>query len=94
MYQKPIEVLAREIHYEPLPQEVRAVIVAATAKGNKFLGDRGATLNEASGNVSAVQESYQLPRSSPRLARLLPAFALLVERVAQNAERDRERHRA
>jgi hypothetical protein len=33
MYKRPIEVLAREIHYEPLPQEVRAVIVAAWVRG-------------------------------------------------------------
>jgi hypothetical protein len=29
MYKKPIEVLAREVHYEPLPAEVRAVVIAA-----------------------------------------------------------------
>jgi hypothetical protein len=29
MYKKPIEVLAREVHYEPLSAEVRTVIIAA-----------------------------------------------------------------
>lgn len=29
MYKKPIEVLAKEVHYEPIPAEVRAVIIAA-----------------------------------------------------------------
>jgi hypothetical protein len=29
MYRKPVEVLAREIHYEPLPAKVRAVVIAA-----------------------------------------------------------------
>jgi hypothetical protein len=33
MYKKPIEVLAREIHYEPLPGEVRAVVIAAWTRG-------------------------------------------------------------
>jgi hypothetical protein len=28
MYRKPLEVLAREIHYEPLPAEVRTVVIA------------------------------------------------------------------
>jgi hypothetical protein len=33
MYKKPIELLAREIHYDPLPGEVRAVVVAAWQRG-------------------------------------------------------------
>jgi hypothetical protein len=33
LYRKPIEMLAKEIHYEPLPGEVRAVIVAAWTRG-------------------------------------------------------------
>jgi hypothetical protein len=33
MYKKPIELLAREIHYEPLPGEVRAVAIAAWTRG-------------------------------------------------------------
>src|ERR1700735_4716089 len=33
LYKKPIEVLAREIHYEPLPPEVRMVIIAAWKRG-------------------------------------------------------------
>jgi hypothetical protein len=33
MYKKPIDALAREIHYEPLPPEVRAVIIAAWMRG-------------------------------------------------------------
>jgi hypothetical protein len=28
-YKKPIEVLAREVHYEPLPGQVREVVIAA-----------------------------------------------------------------
>ena len=33
MYKKPIEVLAREIRYEPLPPEMRAIILAAWTRG-------------------------------------------------------------
>jgi hypothetical protein len=33
MYKKPAELIAREIRYEPLPPEMRAVIVAAWARG-------------------------------------------------------------
>jgi hypothetical protein len=33
MYKKPIEVLAREVHYEPLPREVRAIVIAAWQRG-------------------------------------------------------------
>jgi hypothetical protein len=29
MYKKPIEVLAREVHYEPSPPEIRAAIISA-----------------------------------------------------------------
>ena len=33
MYKKPLEVLAREVHYEPLPGEVRAIVIAAWQRG-------------------------------------------------------------
>jgi hypothetical protein len=33
MFKKPIDVLAREIHYEPLPDEIRAVIIASWRRG-------------------------------------------------------------
>jgi hypothetical protein len=33
MYKKPIEVLAREVHYEPLPLEVCAVVIAEWTRG-------------------------------------------------------------
>jgi hypothetical protein len=33
MYKKPVEVLAREIHYEPLPPEVRTIVIAALTRG-------------------------------------------------------------
>lgn len=33
MYKKPVEVLAREIHYGPLPGKVRAVVIAAWQRG-------------------------------------------------------------
>jgi hypothetical protein len=33
MYKKPIEVLAREIHNDPLPDDVRTVIIAAWSRG-------------------------------------------------------------
>jgi hypothetical protein len=33
LYKKPIEVLAREIHYQPLAPEVRMVIIAAWKRG-------------------------------------------------------------
>jgi hypothetical protein len=33
MYKKPLEVLAREVHYKPLPAEVRAVVIAAWTRG-------------------------------------------------------------
>jgi hypothetical protein len=29
IYKKPIEIIAKEIHYEPLPDEIRAVIIAS-----------------------------------------------------------------
>jgi hypothetical protein len=29
MFKKPVEGLAKEIHYEPLPPEARAVVIAA-----------------------------------------------------------------
>ena len=36
MYKKPIAELAREIHYDPLPDEVRTVIIAAWSRGGCF----------------------------------------------------------
>jgi hypothetical protein len=33
MYKKPLEVLAREVRYEPFPIEVRAVVIAAWQRG-------------------------------------------------------------
>jgi len=33
MYRKPIELLAKEVHYEPLAPEVRAIVIAAWARG-------------------------------------------------------------
>jgi hypothetical protein len=33
MYEKPIELIAKEIHYEPLPDEIRAVIIASWKRG-------------------------------------------------------------
>lgn len=33
MYKKPIDEIARTIHYEPLPGEVRAVVIAAWQRG-------------------------------------------------------------
>jgi hypothetical protein len=33
MYRKPLEVLAREIHYDPLPPEVRVAVIAAWTRG-------------------------------------------------------------
>ena len=33
MYKKPVEMIAREIHYEPLPDEMRAVIIASWKRG-------------------------------------------------------------
>jgi hypothetical protein len=33
MYKKPVELLAKEIRYEPLPPEVRMVIIAAWTRG-------------------------------------------------------------
>jgi hypothetical protein len=33
MYRKPIEEIAKSIHYEPLPDEVRTVIIAAWRRG-------------------------------------------------------------
>jgi hypothetical protein len=33
MYKKPIEAIAREIHYDPLPEDVRTVIIAAWMRG-------------------------------------------------------------
>jgi hypothetical protein len=33
MYKKPLEVLAREVHYEPLPIEVRAIVIATWQRG-------------------------------------------------------------
>jgi hypothetical protein len=33
MYKKPIEMLAKEIHYDPLPTEVRVAVIAAWTRG-------------------------------------------------------------
>jgi hypothetical protein len=33
LYKKPIEEIAKTIHYEPLPGEVRAVVIAAWSRG-------------------------------------------------------------
>jgi hypothetical protein len=33
MYRKPIDVIAREFQYDPLPAEVRAVVIAAWTRG-------------------------------------------------------------
>jgi hypothetical protein len=33
LYKKPVEALAREIRYEPLPADVRAVVIAAWVRG-------------------------------------------------------------
>jgi hypothetical protein len=33
MYKKPLEVLASEVHYESLPGEVRAIVIAAWQRG-------------------------------------------------------------
>jgi hypothetical protein len=33
MHKKPVEVLAREVHYEPLPSEVRTIVIAAWTRG-------------------------------------------------------------
>ena len=34
MYKKPIEAMVREIHYEPLPPEIRIAIIAAWRRGS------------------------------------------------------------
>jgi hypothetical protein len=34
MYKKPIELLAKEVHYGPLPQEIRVAIIAAWRRGS------------------------------------------------------------
>jgi hypothetical protein len=34
IYKKPIEAVAKEIHYEPLASDVRAVIIAAWMRGS------------------------------------------------------------
>jgi hypothetical protein len=36
IYEKPIESLAKEIHYEPVPNEVRAVVIAAWTRGGSL----------------------------------------------------------
>jgi hypothetical protein len=33
LYKKPVEALAREIRYDPLPEEARAVVIAAWQRG-------------------------------------------------------------
>src|SRR5579862_4414616 len=33
MYKKPIEELAKQVHYEPLPREVRVAVIAAWTRG-------------------------------------------------------------
>ena len=33
MYKKPVEAIAKEFQYEPLPGEVRSVIIAAWTRG-------------------------------------------------------------
>jgi hypothetical protein len=34
MYKKPVEMLAKEIHYEPLPPELRVLVIAAWERGD------------------------------------------------------------
>ena len=55
MYKKAIEVLAREGHYEPLPGEVRAVVIAAW--------QRGGLLPAAVVEKMIPQATHQLDRS-------------------------------
>ena len=33
MYKKPVEMTVKEIHYDPLPDEVRTVIIASWKRG-------------------------------------------------------------
>jgi hypothetical protein len=33
MYKKPVEAMAREFRYDPLPAEVRTVVIAAWTRG-------------------------------------------------------------
>ena len=33
LYKKPVEALARDVRYDPLPEEVRAVVIAAWQRG-------------------------------------------------------------
>lgn len=33
MYKKPVEMLAKQIQYEPLPPEVRMIVIAAWERG-------------------------------------------------------------
>jgi hypothetical protein len=33
LYKKPVEALAREIRYDPLPEELRMVVIAAWQRG-------------------------------------------------------------
>ena len=37
MCKKPITELAKEVHYEPLPGEVRAVVIAAWQRGGLLI---------------------------------------------------------
>lgn len=36
MYKKPIEQLAKEVHYEPLPEEIRTAVIAAWRRGSQL----------------------------------------------------------
>jgi hypothetical protein len=66
MYKKPIEVLAREVHYEPLPNEVRAVVIAAWIRGGllpKAVIQKIVPIKEIVGgdaNVRVVEETGQV----------------------------------
>lgn len=60
MYKKPIEALAKEIRYDPLPDEVRTVIIASWKRG----GLLPAAIIEQM--VPAISESAITQIESPR----------------------------
>jgi hypothetical protein len=55
MYKKPIDVLAREVHYEPLAPETRMIVIAAW--------QRGGLLPAAVIEKMIPQATHQLDRS-------------------------------
>jgi hypothetical protein len=64
IYKKPIEPLAKEIHYEPPPNEVRAVVIAAWTRGGSL--PRG-TIEQTVPAAQIAQQKPSVPTPTPQV---------------------------